>query len=324
VIAHYNYQSLMDHIGTGKDWDMARRSGGIKILPPYISAFANNVNELYRTRLEALKSVNYSISCMTDDYVVMSDCEAICNIDLNEMIKDHSESGADMTLAVKRVTLDEETAKKCVLVTSDETGRITDLEAHPSGFSGEADASLNIIVINRRYLQEIVLDAIAHDYKSMTTDIMLKNLDRRNYRIYRYTGYSATISSMTDYFAHSMELINDHEKYDSLFNITERPIFTKVRNSPPTYYSDSAKVKNSLIADGCVIDGTVENCILFRGVRIGKGAVVKNSILFQDTFVGDNASMNCVVSDKNVVVHEGINLSGVPTLPFYLDKGRIV
>ena len=324
VITHYNYQSLMDHIGTGKDWDMARRSGGIKILPPYISAFANNQNELYHTRLEALKSINHFIAGMTEDYVVMADCDVICNIDLNDMINDHIESGADMTFAVQKKHLSKEAARRNTLVTSDSEGRIIDINSKPNNFEGEAEMFLNIIVCSRRYLQQMVLDAIAHDYKSMTKDILLKTLDRRNYRVYRFEGYSAEISSIEEYFTHSMDLISDPDKYDSLFNVEERPIFTKVRNSPPTYYSNTSNVTNSLIADGCVIDGTVENCILFRGVRVGKGAVVKNSILFQDTFVGDNVSLNCVISDKNVVVHEGVTLSGAPTFPFYIEKRRMI
>lgn len=324
VITHYNYQSLMDHIGSGKDWDMARRSGGIKILPPYISAFANNVNELYHTRLEALKSINHFIAGMTEDYVVMADCDIVCNVDLNEMVNAHIESGADMTFAVQKKNLTKEAARRNTLVKADENGYITDIEANPNDFEGEADILLNIIVCSRRYLQQMVLDAIAHDYKSMTKDILMKTLNRRSYKIYRHEGYSASISSMEEYYTHNMELISDPEKYDSLFNVAERPVLTKVRNSPPTYYSETANVKNSLIADGCVIDGTVENCIIFRGVRIGKGAVVKNSILFQDTIVSDNASLNCVVSDKNVFIHEGITLSGAPSLPFYLDKRRMV
>ncbi len=324
VITHYNYQSLMDHIGTGKDWDMARRSGGIKILPPYISAFANNENELYHTRLEALKSINHFIAGMTEDYVVMADCDVICNVDLDDMIKAHIESGADITFAVHKKALTNETAKKYTLITSDETGTITDIEVKPNNFEGESDVLINIIVCSRRYLQQMVLDAIAHDYKSMTKDILMKTLDRRSYKIYRHEGYAATISSMEEYFAHNMELITDSDKYDSVFNVEERPILTKVRNSPPTYYGEESNVKDSLIADGCVIEGTVENCIIFRGVRVGKGAVVKNSILFQDTIVSDNASLNCVVADKNVFIHEGVTLSGAPSIPFYLDKRRMV
>lgn len=324
VITHYNYQSLMDHIGTGKDWDMARRSGGIKILPPYISAFANNENELYHTRLEALKSINHFIAGMTEDYVVMADCDVICNVNLGDMIDAHIESGADMTFAVHKKTLTKETAKKNTLITADVNGYITDIEAKPNNFEGEADVLLNIIVCSRRYLQQMVLDAIAHDYKSMTKDILMKTLERRSYKIYRHEGYAATISSMEEYFAHNMELITDPDKYDSVFNVEERPILTKVRNSPPTYYGEESDVKNSLVADGCVIEGTVENCIIFRGVRVGKGAVVKNSILFQDTIVSDNASLNCVVADKNVFIHEGVTLSGAPSIPFYLDKRKMV
>jgi glucose-1-phosphate adenylyltransferase len=234
------------------------------------------------------------------------------------------ESGADITFAVQKKKLSKEAARRNTIMTSDETGRIIDIKSKPNDFEGEADMCLNIFVCTRRYLQQMVLDAIAHDYKSMTKDVLMKTLAQRNYRAYRFEGYSAEISSIEEYFAHSMDLISDPEKYESLFNVEERPIFTKVRNSAPTYYSETSDVKNSLIADGCVIDGTVENCILFRGVRVGKGATVKNSILFQDTLVCDNVSLNCVVSDKNVVIHEGVTLSGAPKLPFYIEKRKMI
>ncbi len=324
VITHYNYQSLMDHIGTGKDWDLARRSGGVKILPPYITAYANNVNGLYNTRLEALKSVNYSIEQLTADYIVMSDCNVICNIDLNDMINDHIASGADVTMAVKRMELSRATAKKNTLVFSSREGRVTDILNYPTNFYGSADVNLNILVINRKYLQEIVVDAIAHGYVSLNRDIFLKSLPSRNFRVYKYDGYFACISSFEDYFAHNLQLIENKEMFDSLFNVTERPIFTKVRNSAPTYYSESSSVHDSLVADGCTIEGTVENSILFRGVKVGKGAVVKNSILFQDTVIGDNASVNYTACDKNVVIRDGVTLSGHSTLPLYIEKGKMV
>lgn len=324
VITHYNYQSLMDHIGSGKDWDLARRSGGIKILPPFITAYANNANSLYSTRLEALKSVNYSISKIPDDYVVLSDCDVICNVDLNDMIKNHIDNNADITIAVKKVALTKEKAKINVLVESNADGRITDVKAGPTSFEGEADINLNIMVMKRQYLQEIVLDAIAHNYTSLTKDIILKNLDRRVYRIYRYDGYFACISSSQDYYTSSMELINDSKVRAELFNVKNRPIYTKVRNSAPTYYSPDAKVKNSLVADGCQIFGEVENSIIFRGTKIGKGTVVKNCILFQDTFTGENVKLNCVIADKNVVIRDNKVLSGDETLPFYLSKGKMI
>ncbi len=324
VITHYNYQSLMDHIGSGKDWDLARRSGGIKMLPPYMTAFSNNQNLLYNTRLEALKSVNYSVSRFNADYVVLSDCDVICNIDLNDMINDHIANSADITMAVKRVLLTKESCKRNVIVDSDEGGRITDVNAYPPNVTGYRDIDLNIFVINREYLQSIVADAIAHGYTSFNRDVLSRNASRRNYRIYRYDGYFATINSLEDYYMHSMELIGDVKNRDQLFNVKNRPIYTKLKNSAPAKYTDNAKVTNSLIADGCVIDGTVENSILFRGVKIGKGTTVKNSILFQDAVTGENVFLNCVVADKNVVIRDGRVLSGHETLPFFIDKGKMI
>ena len=324
VITHYNYQSLMDHIGSGKDWDLARRSGGIKILPPFITAYANSSNALYSTRLEALKSVFNSISKIPDDYVVLSDCDVICNVDLKDMIRNHIANGADITIAVKKVNLTKEKAKINVLIDSDEDGRITDVRAGLTNFEGDADINLNIMVMHRQYLQEIVLDAIAHNYTSLTKDILLKNINRKVYRTYRYDGYFACISSSQDYYSSSMELINDSGVRKQLFGVKNRPIYTKVRNSAPTYYSPDAKVKNSLIADGCQIFGEVENSIIFRGTKIGKGTAVKNCILFQDTFTGENVKLNCVIADKNVVIRDNKNLSGDETLPFYLSKGKMI
>lgn len=324
VITHYNYQSLMDHIGAGKDWDLARRSGGIKILPPYMTAYANQSNALYNSRMEALKSVNYSVSRFTSDYVVLSDCDVICNVDLNDMINDHIENNADITIAVKRVLLNKDAASRNVIIDADPEGRIVDINPYPTNVTGYRDIDLNILVINRDYLQSVVVDAIAHGYTSFNRDVIARNTSRRNFRIYKYDGYFANIGSLADYYSHSMELLGTPENRDEIFGIKTRPIYTKVRNSAPTRYAESSVVKNSLVADGCIIDGTVENSIIFRGVKISRSATVKNSILFQDTVIGENVFLNCVITDKNVVIRDGRILSGHETLPFFVEKNRLV
>lgn len=324
VITHYNYQSLMDHIGAGKDWDLARRSGGIKILPPYMTAYANQSNALYNSRMEALKSVNYSVSRFTSDYVVLSDCDVICNVDLNDMINDHIENNADITIAVKRVLLNKDAASRNVIIDADPEGRIVDINPYPTNVTGYRDIDLNILVINRDYLQSIVVDAIAHGYTSFNRDVIARNTSRRNFRIYKYDGYFANIGSLAEYYSHSMELLGTPENRDEIFGIKTRPIYTKVRNSAPTRYAESSVVKNSLVADGCIIDGTVENSIIFRGVKISRGATVKNSILFQDTVIGENVFLNCVITDKNVVIRDGRILSGHETLPFFVEKGKMI
>ena len=110
----------------------------------------------------------------------------------------------------------------------------------------------------------------------------------------------------------------------NLFYRRNQPIFTKVRNSTPTRYSADAKVTGSMIADGCVIEGTVENSIIFRGVKVGKGTVVKNCILMQDTVTGDNVRLSYVVTDKNVVIRDGRELCGCESMPFYIGKQIMV
>ena len=323
VITHYNYLSLMEHIGSGKDWDLARRSGGVRILAPYITAYANYNNELYKTRLEALMSVQHSISIMTEEYVVLSDCDGICNIDLHDMLVAHEKSGADLTMAVKRLPINPQNAEQNIIVSSDDEGNITDLLVHPNTHpEAEVDVNINIWVVNRKYLLNALMNAQAHGYSSFSRDIISRNIGIDKLKVYRFEGYYACINSITDYYNCSMGLLNDENVRRDLFNNPKRPILTKVRNSAPTKHTSNAVVKNSLIADGCIIEGTVENSILFRGVKVGKGTVVKNSILFMDTYTGENVSLNCVIADKYVLFHDGVNLSGHPTLPFCVEKGR--
>ncbi|MGI6715591.1 MAG: glucose-1-phosphate adenylyltransferase subunit GlgD [Eubacteriales bacterium] len=319
VITHYNYQSLMDHLGSGKDWDLARRAGGIQILPPYITAFANPQNFLYSTRLEALKNIISFISGCTEEYVVLCDCDVISNIDLSELIEHHISTAADATMMIKRMYLTPDNANHVHTVKYDDEGRLTDISAYTGKESGYADISANIWVMGRRFLESLVTEAIAYNYNSFVQDIVRKNINVKNIQVFRHEGYFATIDSMQTYYMCNMDLLNEQVR-KSLFDVPGRPVLTKVRNSPPTVYADGAEVKNSLIADGCIIHGRVENSVLFRGVTVGKNAYVKNSILMQDTIVGDNVTLNAVIADKNVVIRDGRSLSGHETLPFYIGK----
>ena len=324
VITQSNYLSLMDHQGSGIDWDLARRSGGIKILPPNIMAGDSARRTSSTTRLEALKSVYNSIVKIKAEYVVMSDCDVICNVNFKASIEDHIKNKADITVAVKTMPLTDEQAAANVLFYSDENGRITDVHPYPKNFCGEADVSLNIVVMRTDYLLHMVQDAIAHDYNSMTRDFINRYKDTKNFRVYKYDGYFACVSSLADYFRCSMEQINDEYARKSLFDVPNRPVYTKVRNSTPTYYSDTSSVKNSMIADGCVIEGTVENSILFRGVKVGRNCTVKNCILMQDTITGENVFLNYVISDKNVIIRDGRMLSGCDAQPYYIEKGKMI
>lgn len=324
IIAHNNYQSLMDHIGTGKDWDLARRWGGIKILPPFITAYKGaSSNRLYTTRLEALMGVIQFIQKCSEEQIVLSDCDFICNIDLNEVINYHKDKNADMTIVTRKIGATEAIpADGAIKLDIGADGMVEDLVIHRSG-DGEAEISTNIIVANRLFLLNIINDAIAHGYSDFYQDGVAKRINTATIAGFKYEGVHLEVNSIESYFHSSMQMLKP-EVRKGLFNMEDRAIYTKLRNSAPTVYAEGSKVKNSCVADGCVIEGTVENSIIFRGVRVGKGTVVKNSILLQDTYVGANVSLNCVITDKNVVVREDRVLSGHQSMPFFISKGTMV
>ncbi|MBQ7354757.1 MAG: glucose-1-phosphate adenylyltransferase subunit GlgD [Clostridia bacterium] len=324
VITSYNYQSLVDHLGSGKDWDLARRTGGLRLLTPNIASFSTRGTSRYDTRLDALYSISDALAKTKDEFLVVADADAIFNLDLSDMIAKHKESGADMTFAVKRMTLCGNQSEQYNLYSSDAEGNLTEVAAHPKNIEGEWDVSMNLWIASRTFLLSAIQDAAAHGYDSLTKGIVARYMDRADMKVYRYDGYFACPACLEDYFATSMQLTTDKEMRDDLFNAKNQPVITKVRNSPSTQYVAGSNVKNSMIADGCVIEGTVENCILFRGVRIGKGSVVKNCILFQDTMVGEGSSLNCVITDKNVSIRHGVTLSGHPSKPFYIDKNKMI
>lgn len=324
IITHYNYQSLVDHLGTGKDWDLARSTGGLKILPPQITAFDNaHAKTVFSSRLEALMNAYNFVSKSTEEYIVLSDCDIVCNIDLKKVIKAHAESGADITLVTKNVYLSSEMAKNCTIVESDNKGRVTNLIDNPASMEGNLDLCLNIFVLKREFLHQIILDTLSRGYKSFTKDIIAANKDTMKFMKYEYDGYFATINTLDGYFKSNMDFLSADVR-KCVFGEKKRPVYTKVKNSAPAKYIEGASVKNSLIADGCVVEGTVENSILFRGVHVGKGTTVKNCIIMQDSDIGKNVNLNCVIADKNVVIKDGRNLSGHETHPFSIAKGTTI
>jgi len=314
IVTKYNYQSLIDHLGSGKDWDLARKDGGIILLPP----FSDETDAPYTSRLEALKGITGFLNRRKEDYVVISDCDGVARVNIADVIRYHEEKQSDITM----VYHEEENVSSSYFITlgPDKDGRVKDLQINPSG-KGKVNLYVNIMVLNREFLISIIKDAIAHGQSSFGRDILSKNVETLRIYGYKFGGYYAGVKSLHSYYRHNMELL-DRKVRDELFGA--RDIYTKVRDSAPSKYIDGAIVKNSLISDGCVIEGTVENSILFRGVKVGKGTVVKNSILMQDNVIGSNVSLDCVITDKNVVIRDNRHLSGCEELPYFISKGRML
>ncbi len=313
LVTSNNYRSLIDHIGSGKDWDLARKDGGLILLPP----FSEKNEKMYTTRLEALSSLVGFINRRKEKYVVLTDCDGVAKFDISAIVDYHESKNAEITLVSHYGKVGNRS--NFMLMEANNEGRVTEIKHSPRLEPGtKANVFINLMVINREFLLNIVEDAIAHGFTSFENDILIKQVSSLKIYQYDFKGYYAGIDSMAAYYKHNMELL-EKDVRDELFG--GRDIYTKVRDSAPSKYGESAVVKNSLVSDGCVIEGVVENSILFRGVKVAKGAVVKNSVVMQDNYIGENTSLDCVITDKNVVISDRKTLSGCSTLPYFIQKG---
>ncbi len=316
VITKMNYQSLMDHVGSGKHWDLSRKNGGLMVLPP----FGVNDSGPYKSRFEAIKNIQTFLQRSDETYVVMSDCDTVCSINYAEVISQHIEKNADITMVVYKRKL--KSGKNETVATVNKEGRVTAVKTS-TRLTGEGLAFSNMLVMNRQFLLNLIDDADELGYSSFSQDVLVKGAKEYRVFAYEYKGYYAEIDNLGDYYARSMELL-DKTNRDALFYNEGANIYTKVRDSAPCRLGETAEVKNSIVADGCVIEGTVENSILFRGVKVAKGAYVKDSIVFQDCTIGVDSTLNCVIADKQAVILDKRQLSGHCTHPYFIAKRTVI
>ncbi len=322
IMVHNNYHSLMDHLGSGREWDLVRKNGGLNIFPP----FAERTSQRSTGRVGSLASILDFLRSQKEKYVVIADTNIAVNIDFNAVIQAHIESGADVTAVYNQQTLPESIVntqrndKGFYYTFAIENGRITKIYVN-SREKGVQNFSMNIYVIDRELLIDSVNNAFVLGQQYFERDILLPQVSRLNIQAYKYDGYIARISGMKSYFDENMKLLDDYN-LDALFS--GAPIYTKIRDDNPTRYINGAKARNVMVADGCIIEGEVENSILFRGVKVAKGAKVKNCILMQDTVVEAGAEIEYLITDKQVKVTAGKEMKGTDTFPFYIAKGHSV
>ena len=322
VIVRKNYHSLMDHLGSGREWDLTRKNGGLNIVPP----FAEKTVKVYNGRVEALASILDFLKDQKEKYVIMSEANLAANFDFKAMLNAHIESGADVTLAYAQEEIPEGLIKpfdvnKDLYYTLDiEDGRVREIQINPEE-PGIQNLSLNIYIIERELLISQISAAFVRGYVYFERDILAPQLDKLNVRGYKFGGYIARISSIKSYFDENMKLL-DEENLDALFGGNH--IYTKIRDDNPTRYIKGAKAKNIMAADGCIIEGEVENSVLFRGVRVGKGAKVKNCVLMQDTVIEPGVNVEYIISDKNVTITADKEIKGTDSFPVYVAKYQVV
>ena len=317
VITKSNYQSLLDHLGSAREWELARKKGGLYILPP----FGNVESTLYRGRIEALYGAMSFIKHSRAKYVILSDCDVVTNIDYKPIVAAHIESGADITAVAHTGVYSSDDIKTSTVFNVDADKNVTSVLINPD-ISGTCTTSLNVFVMSMDFLIETVNDAMARGNVSFERNILQEKCRELKIKIYEYDNYFSKLNSPESYFKSNMALL-EPENARKLF-VPKRSIYTKVSDNAPVKYDLDSKVSNSLVADGCIIEGEVENSVLFRGVKVGKGAKVKNCILMQGTVVGDNAELNYLITDKNVSICENHILTSSPQYPMYVGKGASV
>ena len=312
VITKSNYYSLMTHIGNGKPWDLDRKKGGIAILPPYISPEA----QVYKGKLEAIHGIIEYLKESKEEYVVLCDSDVVINIDISKVLNYHQEKNAEITIVTTHGN--KPVGQKDMMnYTFAADGKITGVNFDAAD---NCDYSLDIMVIGRELLISIVENETEAGGVSLSHGIF-ENYDKYSIYGYKHEGYAAVIDSVESYFKANLDLLCRDVRND-VFN-KNNPIYTNSRDDMPARYGLESKVNNAIVADGCVIEGTVKNSVLFRGVKVAKGAVVENCVLMHGTEIGENTKVNNVIADNFVKISDNNDI-GCETGVVYIEKNTLI
>ncbi len=315
VICKENYGSLFDHIGNGKDWDLNRRKGGIKLLTPL--ARPESHSAFTRGRLDALRSIKGYIADNNYDWIVFSFGGTVANLDLDAMLAQHIADDAYLTIAYAQIP-----AGAGELILDIQKDHSVSAIRYQKEANVPGTYALGTAIIKKADLLEFLEEAEDNDYTNLNKELIQKHLEDKKVCGYAHTGYARIVDTIGEYYSANMEMLDPKNKA-ALFD-AERPIFTKVKDSVPTLYDFGAAASNCLISDGCVIKGIVKNSVLGRNVTVEEGAIIENAILMQNTTIGKGARLSHIITDKNVTVHEGVELRGAETLPIVIGKGKQV
>lgn len=317
IVSRSNYQSMMNHVGSGEEWGLELEDGGLEFLTPY--ALGND--DRYRGKLENLNAVLDFLRFSEDDYVVLTDSSILTNLDVKDIIESHKASGKDITIVVKPGVAN---GKKVLdLAIKMENDQITDMVVSYAAEEGYL-ASMDIFVVGREWLIRKVTECVAHDKYHMDRDLVLGqwNEGTISINVYKHEGVALYNESTAEYFANSMALL-DKDVREGIFH-AHHPIFTKVRDRVPTYYGDRCQVENSLLADGCILEGSVKHSVLFRDVVVEEGAKVESCVLMNNATIGKSAQLQYVILDKDVTISAGTKLIGTPSAPIIIKRGETV
>ncbi|MDR0949947.1 MAG: glucose-1-phosphate adenylyltransferase subunit GlgD [Lachnospiraceae bacterium] len=297
VFTQYNARSLNEHLSSSKWWDFGRKQGGLYVFTPAVTA--DNTN-WYRGTADAIAQNMSFLKSSHEPYVVIASGDGVYKMDFNKVLEYHIEKKADITVVCRDVAPGTN-VERFGTIRMNEENRIVGFEEKllQSNDDG-ATISCGIYVIRRRQLIEMIERCIAEDRYDFVRDILIRYKESKKIFAYKMKEYWCNIASVEDYFAANMDFLNPEVRR---YFFKEYPdIYSKVDDLPPAKYNVGASIKNSLISSGCIINGAVENSVIFKKSYVGNHCVVKNSIILNDVYIGDNSYIeNCIVESRDTI-----------------------
>ncbi len=318
VILQQNYQSLLDQMGSGREWDLHGKRGGLTLLPP----FAAPDHTYYTGLLDALKSNLSFLRRSKERYIAVTDSGILYSLRFEDLLEEHLKNEADITLVY---TKDRDARRNGSgrYLGLDENNVVKHLEVDPS-IPRYENTYIGVFLVRREMLIDMVDRATSQGFHHFTREMLARFMQEGRYKI---CGYELplkpwVIDSVQAFYKANMDALDP--EIQALFFPKDRPVWTKLRDEMPTRYAPGAKVSNSLVADGCVIEGTVENSVIFRGVTVRPGAVVKNCIIMQDALISRNVEVENCIMDKQTTIREGGRLISTEAYPAVVPKNLTI
>ena len=318
IILKQNYHSLMNHVTSGSAWDLDRKNGGLQFLPPF--ATADNTDAVYKNRLEGLIANRTFLKDLNEDYILFTNAGYAANLDYAGMLDAHIRSGARATVMYVRKPAVRSESVRSVFLRVDREQRVTDLDFDTTKQEGMV-CSLESYIFNREELIRLIDEAVRMEKRSLRKDIIVPMIASGGLFGYEAKTSVLFIDSLQSYLEGSLALLEPEVRSD-IFESENGPIITKIKDSAPAKYGAEAVVSNSLIASGAVVEGTVRNSVIFRGVRVEKGAEVDHCVLMQNAVISEGSNLSYAILDKNSFVEKDRKLAGYLTHPFMLDRGE--
>ena len=296
VFTQYNSRSLNEHLSSSKWWDFGRKQGGLFVFTPTIT---NTNSYWYKGTADALYQNIGFLKESHEPYVVIASGDGVYKLDYNKVLEYHIEKGADITVVCKNLAKEPDQLERFGVVKTMEDGRVREFEEKPL-VADSSLASIGVYVVRRRQLIELLEECAKEERTDFVKDILIRHKNVKKIYAYEMDSYWSNISDVDAYYKTNMDFLNK-EIRDYFFK--QYPdVYSKVDDLPPAKYNRGSSVKNSLISSGCIINGTVENSVLFKEVYIGNNCVIKNSIILNDVYIGDNVTIeNCIVESRDTI-----------------------